>query len=387
MTEAKLNYIGPIPKALTYERPKPAWWRRIPIGLIVIVGVPTLLAMMYYLLIASPRYVSEARFVVRTPGQGVPSSLGLALQGVGISSGQSDAFVVHEYISSRDGLRDLTRQYDVAAMLNRPGTDAFSRYPRFGESETFEGLYKGFDRFMVVGYDSSTGLSTLRVEAFRPKDAQAMAEALLVGGERLVNRLNARSSTDAVAEAEAGREQARTRLAEAQQQLTAFRNREQFIDPALSAREGSELIGGLLATVAQLRAERAQVSSEAPSSPQLPTIDSRIAAYEGQIAAERAKIAGNSGSLAPKIGAYEDLQTQREFAERELASATSALLLAEQAAQRQNLYLERVVSPSLPDEPGQPNRWLAILMVFSSALLVYGVGWLIWAGVREHRQA
>ncbi len=79
--------------------------------------------------------------------------------------------------------------------------------------------------------------------------------------------------------------------------------------------------------------------------------------------------------------------TQREFADRELASATAALLTAEQEAQRQNLYLERVVSPSLPDEPGQPNRWLAILKVLSTAFLIYGVGWLIWAGVREHRQA
>lgn len=387
MTEAKLDYIGPIPKALTFDRAKPAWWRKIPVAFIVVVLIPTIAATVYYLLIASPRYVSEARFVVRAPNQGVPSSLGVALQGVGISSGQTDAFVVHEYISSRDGLRDLTRRYDVEAMLNRPGTDALSRYPRFGDSDSFESLYKGFQRFMVVGYDSTTGLSTLRVEAFRARDAQAMAEALLVGGEALVNRLNTRASTDAVAEAEAAREQARTRLAEAQQQLTAFRNREQFIDPTLTAREGSVLIGSLLTTVAQLRAERAQVSAEAPSSPQLPTIDSRIAAYENQIAAERAKIAGNSGSLAPKIGAYEDLVTQREFADRELASATAALLTAEQEAQRQNLYLERVVSPSLPDEPGQPNRWLAILKVLSTALLIYGVGWLIWAGVREHRQA
>lgn len=386
MTDAKLNYVGPIPKALTYDRAKPAWWRTIPLGFLVIVAIPTVIAMIYFLLIASPRYVSEAQFIVRQPNQQVPSSLGVALQGVGISSGQTDAFAVHEYISSRDGLGELKRRYDVAAMLSPPGADIFSRFPRPGESNSEEGLYKGFQRFLTVGYDSTTGLSTLRVEAFSARDAQAMAEALLVGGEGLVNRLNTRANADAVTRAGEARDQAQTRLAEAQQQLTAFRNREEFIDPTLTAREGSELIGSLLATVAELRAERTQVAAEAPQSPQLPTIDSRIAAYEGQIAAERAKIAGNSSSLAPRIGAYEDLQTQREFAERELASSTAALLAAEQEVRRQNLYLERVVSPSLPDRPAQPKRWLSILLVFASCMLAYGVGWLIWAGVREHRQ-
>lgn len=387
MTETKLNYVGPVPKALTYERSRPAWWRRVPIAFIIIVVGPTLVAMIYYLLIAAPRYVSEARFVVRAPNQGVPSSLGMALQGVGIASGQTDAFIVHEYIASRDGLRDLSRRQDVAAMVRRPEADFLSRYPRFSDETSFEGLYKAFQRFMTVGYDSGTGLSTLRVEAFRARDAQAMAETLLDGGETLVNRLNARANDDAVQEANTAREQARTRVAEAQQQLSAFRNREQFIDPTLTAREGSELIGSLLATVAQLRAERSQIAATAPQSPQLPTIDSRIAAFENQIASERAKIAGTSGSLAPKIGAYEDLTTQREFAERELASATSALLVAEQEARRQNLYLERVVSPSLPDRPTQPRRWLGILTVFATVMLIYGVGWLVWAGVREHRQA
>lgn len=387
MTDAKLNYSGPLPKALSYNAPKPAWWRRVPLGFIVIVALPTLLAMVYYLLIASPRYVSEAKFTVRSASQGVPSSLGVALQGVGISAGQTDTYAVHEYVSSRDGLRDLTRRLDVAAIIGRPGADPLSRYPRFGETRSFDGLYKGFQRFLDVGYDSTSGLSTLRVEAYRPEDAQAMTEALLVGGETLVNRLNERASVDAVANAERARDQAQTTLSSIQQQLTAFRNREEFIDPELSARESSALIGGLLSTVAQLRAERAQLAAEAPQSPQLPTIDSRIRAYEGQIAVERAKIAGNSTSLAPQVGIYEDLAAQREFAQEVLATTNEALLVAQQEASRQGLYLERVVSPSLPDTATQPRRWRSIVTIFATCMLLYGVGWLIWAGVREHRQA
>ncbi|WP_029414911.1 chain-length determining protein [Brevundimonas bacteroides] len=386
MTETKLNYIGPIPKLLTFERDRPAWWRRIPVAALIVVVLPTLLATIYFLLIASPRYVSETQFIVRQAGQSTPSTIGVALQGIGIAPTQTDAFAVHEYINSRDALRELSRRYDLPAILGPRGADAFSRWPRPWEDRSNEGLYEGFQRFVTVGYDSTTGISTLRVEAFRARDAQALTEALLTGGEQLVNRMNERSSADAVAQAQQAREEARARLTGAQQQLTAFRNREQILDPQLVARESSQLIGGLQAQVAGLRAERAQVAAEAPNSPQLPTFDARIRAYEAQIAAERANMAGNSESLAPMISVYEDLALARELADRELTQATAAVIAAEQEARRQKLYLDRVVAPSLPDEPAEPKRWLAILTVLASSLLVYGIGWLIWAGVREHRQ-
>jgi capsular polysaccharide transport system permease protein len=386
MTETKLNYVGPIPKLLSFERERPAWWRRVPVAGLLVVGLPTALAAIYFLLIASPRYVSEAQFIVRNAGQSAPSSLGVALQGVGIAPTQTDAFAVHQYIESRDALRELSRRYDLPAILAPRGADAFSRYPRPWEDRSNEGLHKGFQRFVTVGYDSTTGISTLRVEAFRARDAQALTEALLSSGEQLINRMNERSSADAVAQAQQAREEARMRLAGAQQQLTAFRNREQMIDPQLVARESSQLIGNLQAQVASLRAERSQVASEAANSPQLPTFDARIRAYEAQIEAERQRVAGTSTSLAPMISVYEDLALARELADRDLTQATAAVISAEQEARRQKLYLDRVVSPSLPDEPAQPRRWLSVLTVFVSALLVYGLGWLIWAGVREHRQ-
>lgn len=386
MTEPNLSYLGPIPKALTHDKPKLPWWRRLPLPFLLVVILPTLLAAIYYLLIASDRYVSETQFVVRAASRPQTSTLGMALEGVGLSSTQSDAYTVHEYMTSRDAFQEVARQMDLRRMLAPSGADAVSRYPRPWEKRSEEGFYKGFQRFIVVGYDSSNGISTLRVEGFTPQDAKRIAESLLVGGETLVNRLNERSSVDAVRDAEAARERARQRLSEAQQQLTAFRNREQFIDPETTATESQRLIGGLLATVAQLRAERSQVINEAPNSPQLPVINSRIRAYEGQIAAERAKIAGSAGSLAPKLSAYEDLTMNREFADRELTAATAALTNAEEQARRQKLYLDRIVAPSVPDEPAEPQRWIAIFTVFLTTLVAYGLGWFIWAGAREHRQ-
>ena len=84
---------------------------------------------------------------------------------------------------------------------------------------------------------------------------------------------------------------------------------------------------------------------------------------------------------------YEDLVLERELADKELTAANAALTTAEQDARRQKLYLDRIVNPSLPDAATQPKRLLSILTVLFSALLIYGVGWFIWSGAREHRQA
>lgn len=386
MADTNLTFIGAAEEPRASRPAKRSWRRRVPLGFLVVVVAPTVLGAIYYGLIASPRYTSESHFVVRSASASQPTGLGLALQGVGLSAGTSDAFAVHEYMTSRDSLKTLQSRFNLKAMLAPPGADWFSRAPRPWESNGDETLYKGFQRFLTVGYDATSGISTLRVEAFSAKDAERINAAMLDSGEALINRLNERSAANAVRDARLSYEQASREVATSQQALTSLRNSAQFIDPRTAVAETAEVVGGLLVTIAQLRAERAQVAAEAPSSPQLPSLDNRIAAYERQVAEARAKATGSASSLAPKVGAFEDLMMRREIADKVMAQATAALLTAEQDARRQKLYLERIVSPSLPDKPTEPKRWIAMLTIFASSLLVYAVGWLIWAGVREHRQ-
>jgi len=386
MSDPRISYVGPVAGTGAPSGQSRGVMSRIPLAFILIVVLPTLVTAIYFLLIASPRYVSEARFIVRAGAQEQPSSLGVALQGVGLSATATDAFAVHEYIKSRDALVQVGQQVDIAKMLAAESADPLSRYPRPWESRSNEALFKNFQRFVTVGYETSTGISTLRVEAFNPRDSQRAAQALLEGGERLVNRLNDRAAARSVQDAERTVQEAEFRLNAIQGRLTNYRNREGIIDPTLSATEGSSMIGQLLSSVATLRAERAELASQAPQSPQLPLIDARIAAFERQVTIERNKIAGDQGSLATKISGYEALALEREFADRALGAASASLDSARLDARRQKLYLERVVNPGMPDRPAEPKRLMAILAVLISTMLVYGIGWLVWAGLREHRQ-
>lgn len=389
MSDAKLTYLGkPELEGPRTRRSATGFLRRVPLAFLLVVVAPTVLAAVYFMLFASPRYVSEAQFVVRAQdSQSTPAvGLGVALETVGLSTAATDSYIVHEYMTSRDGLNDLKARMDVEAMLGKAPLDFIERYPRPFSGRTNEDLYNAFQRFLTVGYDSTNGISTLRIEAFTPRDSEAMAEGLLSGGEALVNALNARAERDAIAAAATRRDNALRQLQEAQTALTAFRTREGIVDPEVTVTESAELTGTLSTTLAQLRAERAQIAAEAPQSPQLASIDNRIRAYERQLAAERARIAGQAGSLASKVGDYQSLLLNQEIADRELAAATTALLTAQQTADRQKLYLERVSGPSSPDKATEPKALRAILLVFATMLLIYGLGWLIWAGVREHRQ-
>jgi capsular polysaccharide transport system permease protein len=89
--------------------------------------------------------------------------------------------------------------------------------------------------------------------------------------------------------------------------------------------------------------------------------------------------------LATKGVEYERLNLERDFAEKRLAAALTALVQARMDVLRKQLYLERVVEPNLPDYAMEPRRLRSILTVLGFALIIWGVITLLIAGVREHR--
>lgn len=383
---ANIRLIEPAKAAGQTKRKR--WYvepRFMAFGIVVV--LPTLIAACYYLLIASPRYVSESHFVVQRAGQGAPAALGLALSGVGLNTTSSDAFIVHEYIRSRSSLEYLKSKFNIDKVFSPTSADPLSRAIRPWTSKTNESLYKGTQRFITVGYDSTTGISTIRVEAFAPRDAQAINLALLEGGEDIVNSMNQRASAAAVEEARKTVIESTGRLQQAQDALTAFRNNQGFVDPEMTATEHGEIIGRLSGEIATLEAQLRQTRAEAPDSPLLPGLQRRLEAYRAQLEQERAKIAGGSGSLAPKLGTYEALVFERDLASRTLTAANQAYETARIDARRQHLFLDRVVNPDRPDKATQPTRLISILTILASCLLIYGCGYLIWAGMREHSHA
>ncbi len=385
--EERPKLFAPVDDVPRIGRLERARQLKLPWLFLFVVVVPTVLAATYFLLIASPMYVSEAEFIVRAPSQSQPTGLTGILQNVGLAQNGDDSFAVNDYVMSRDAIAYLNHRLPLREMLARPGSDFLARFPRPLGSDSQEALYKSYKRFVSIEHSSQTGISTIKVKAFRPRDAQAIAAVLLDGGENLVNQLNARAANSAVAEADSEVAQAEARVAAAQQNLTNFRNQQGIVDPERKSTADLEMVTKLQGQLAALQAERGALAASAPQDPQLPGLDNRIRAYAGEIDAQNAKLAGEANSLAPVMGVYDQLVVQRDFADKVLVTASAADETARVEARHKRLYLERVVTPALPDEATLPNRLTSLLVAAISALLAWGTIALVLAGFREHQQA
>jgi capsular polysaccharide transport system permease protein len=368
----------------------PEWVRRVPWIFVFVVVLPTVLACIYYFLIAAPLYVVEAKFVasIKNSTQAA-GGLNSILSTVGAAGGdlsQVTAYEVKDYMTSRGAVMDFTQHAGLAQIMGRPEGDFIYRYPRLFESPNQEGLYKAFGRFATVEYNLQTGITTLSVRAFRPQDAQRLAMAMRDRSEAWVAALNARALSDQVAQAQRQVDDAVATVAKAQAALTLYRNGARMIDPDKSATADLELLSHLEAQVDALKAQRNAVASAAPQSPQIPLLDKQIAAFQGQIDNERASQAGAANSLAPKVAQYQKLVLDSDLAAKSLESAVAGLEAAHLDARRQQVFLQRVVNPTLPDRPEEPHRFKMVMLIMVSALLAYGIIAMVISGLREHRQ-
>src|SRR6516162_3162971 len=164
-----------------------------------IVGLPTLIAGVYYFAIASDLYLSEAKFIVRSPKQVQSSSIGALIQSTGLARAVDDTAVVEDFIMSRDAVRRLERENGLRALLSRPEGDLVTRFPGILMRSDFEALFRRYDNFVSIETDHTSGVTALRVKAYRPEDALTIAGALLDYSEQLVNELNERARKDALA--------------------------------------------------------------------------------------------------------------------------------------------------------------------------------------------
>jgi capsular polysaccharide transport system permease protein len=353
---------------------------------VLVVLLPTLLAAGYFGGVASDVYVSESRFLVRSPQRQVQSGLGALLQGTMFSRAQDDTYSVHDFIRSRDALRELDERLGLRAAWSNPDVDPINRFPGVYPDASFEALHRYYGKQISIEYDTVSSISVLRVRAFTAEDAQRVNEMLLEMGERLVNHMNLRSRRDLIEVAEQEVRVAEARARTAAQALSSYRADRGVFDPdrqgALQLQGVARLKDELLAAETQL----AQVREASPSNPQIPSLETRVSALRKRIADENARVLSRDSGLVSKSPAFDRLALDRSFADRQLATALAALDTARGEAQRKQLYLERLVQPHRPDKAVEPRRLRSVVTVFLLGLGAWGVLSLVIAGIREHAQ-
>ena len=348
------------------------------------VVAPTTVALLYFGLIASDQYVSESHFVVRSPEKQTPMGFGAVLSSVaGFSKSLDDTYSVHDYIRSRDAMSAVNAVIDLRKVYG--SADWFGRFNPIGLDGSNEALHHYYQKKISVELDSTSSISVLTVRAFSADEALRINESLLRQGEQLVNQLNNRGRRDLIQFAQSEVTNAEGKAKLAAKALSDYRTLKGVLDPekqsSIQLQQISKMQDELIATRTQL----AQIESLSPENPQIPALRTRIASIETEIRNETNKVAGGNVSLARKAGEYQRLALEREFADKQLASAMTSLEQARNDAQRKQLYLERTVQPSKPDVAVEPKRLRGIFSTMILGLVAYGILSMLLAGVREHQ--
>lgn len=348
------------------------------------VVLPTLLAVLYFGLLASDLYTSEASFVVRSPDKPAASALGAVLGAGGIATSGDKSYAVVEYVRSRDALRDVNRDGAVIRAYGGDGVSIFDRFGGLMRGRTSEHLHEYFAGKVTVEFDTATQVTRLAVRAFSPRDAQLIGQRLLNGAEQLVNRLNERAQRDMVRFSQAEVEEAKVRARAAADALSRFRNARRILDPEKEAAVRLQMISKLQDQLIASRTQLAQIARYTPDNSQIPALSVQVSALEAEIADQTGKIAGQPGSLSADAARYQALRLDADVADKQLAVALAGLQDAVNDARKKQAYVERIAAPSLPDYPLEPHRLKAILATFVLALVAWGVLRTLIAGIREH---
>jgi len=353
--------------------------------LLLLVGLPTCAAILYYGLIASDVYISESRFLVRSPQRPVQSGLvGQLLQSSGLSHSQDDTYSVRDYILSRDALQELDDKLAVRKQYSSSDVDLFGRFAGWGWHSNFEEFFRYYGRHVGVEYDPVSAISVLSVRAFSAEDAYRIDNLLLEMGERLVNTLNDRSRRDLISFADSEVKIASDKVKDASIALLTYRSAQSVFEPDKQAALQLEGVAKIQQELVTTEAQLSELRKLSPDNPQIHSMTTRADSLRDAIASEAFKVTGSHGSFSARAPNFERLALDVGFADKQLGVALAGLESARTEALQKTLYLERLVQPGLPDKAMEPRRIRSMFTVFMLSLIGWGVITLMIASIREH---
>lgn len=351
--------------------------------------LPTLVAGSYFGLMASDQYISESSFVVRSPSNsgGNMGGLGALFQGLGgMSRAQDDTYTVQEYMRSRTALDALIADKMPVRSYYESKGDMFSRFNGLGLEGSHEAFYQYYRDRVVVSFDAVSGIATLRVRSFDAKESNQINNALLKKGEALINQLNSRARTDTISFAQENVKQAEEQVKTIADKLMQYRTENGIFDLKEQSSAQLSLVAKLQDELILIQTQLDQVRAITPDNPQISGLVTREQSLRDEIKKQTELIAGkDSKSIASRAAEYQRLILENELAEKQMAVAITSLESAKAEADRQQLYLEVVAHPNIPDMSQEPKRVYNTLATFVIGLMLYGVLSLLLASVREHK--
>lgn len=338
------------------------------VGFILMVIIPWVVSAIYLFVIASDQYSTEVSFAVRGGQSTVLESVGSNMAATSAALAIQDSMILADYVQSRTLVEDLQKRLDLRRMYSRPGIDYLWR---FNPKNSIEDLVHYWKHRSEVSIDPMSGIVTIVVTAFTPKDSYDIAEGVIASSEDLVNKLTERARADALKQGQDELSRSEKRLEEKASALRAARESDGVFDPAQQAIMLTGTIKELrleLAGLEQSYAARLQtISPDAPqmkyTKVQIKTTREEIEKLEAQLAGADSKSPSGSSTVSSAMSNIDKAVLERTIAQQQYASASIAHARARVDAESQQMYLSTSVKPVMPDTALYPRRgwiWSAI---------------------------
>lgn len=344
------------------------------------------LSTLYWLILASDRYVSESHIIIQrtdlTGGQSVDFTSILAGNS-GVN--RSDQLLLRDYLLSMDMLKKLDANLNLKAHFSNKQHDIVSRM--WLKQPTFERFYHYYLSRVHIELDDYAGVLVIKAEAYDPQTAHAIVTMLVSEGERYMNALAHQLAQDQVTFLEQQVAQNNARALQARQVLLSYQDKKGLVSPQAVAESIVSLVAKLEAQRTELETQRSALQSYlVPSHPNIIQINQQIAAVLNQIAQEQAKLASVSGkTLNRTVEEFQRLEMEAAFTHDVYKTSLVALEKVKVEVTRTIKKVSVLQSPTLPEYPLQPRRLYNTMVFILFILILAGVMHLLLAIVRDHK--
>jgi capsular polysaccharide transport system permease protein len=371
-------------------------WRMHGLSFALLVVLPIVCTAIYYGLIAAGKYSVEFRFSVRSATELVADTDNIALM---IKAGKTGTheigrlpYMAADYLRSRNVVRELDRDGWLRAVFSRDQADWLSR---FDPTKSDDDLWLYWQDMISVNVDRVSGLVLVRVLAFTPEDALALARATSVSAEKMIDSVAMRERRDALFSADQELERASLRYSAALTALRDVRNQEGTVDPERTIKSSADTLLGVMREKLSLERDRdANLKVLSADAPQQKFLSDQIRALGSQVASLTEALTSHQKSanhqksaktMAQSIAQFEKQELEARFSKRLLEVAQAYYERARQESERQHVYFALFVEPKKPESAEYPRRARSVAFAGICAFSLWSVMMLTVAGIRDHK--
>lgn len=339
------------------------------VWLIVIAGI---LSIPYWLLMASDRYVSDARVLLQRTDQ------------IGGGPNPGDQLLLREYLLSVDMLKKLDAAFDLRDHYSNEKWDLISRM--WLKNHPMERFYSYWLSRVDVSYDEFSGVLVISAQAYDPKTAQEIVSMLIKEGESHMNNIAHELAQVRVHFLESQVTLAYERLLHASQALIEFQNQQGLVSPTEAVASVSSLINTLEAQKTEIQTQLDALPSSLDSNhPTILMLKKSLNSVGQQIAQKRAYLTSPAReALNYSVEEFQRLEMEFGFVQDVYKTALSGLEQGRTEASRTLKKISVFQSPTTPDFPLAPRRLYNTLVSVLLAAILAGVVKMVESIIRDH---